>query len=218
MFLTRLGHACVRVEKDGARLVIDPGTFSAPDAVEGADVVLVTHQHADHVAVGALRDALAARPGLEVWAPTDVVAALTDGAPGVAGRVHAATGGDSFEAAGFAVEVFGELHAVVHPDAPRVANRAYLLDGALLHPGDSYTVPPRPVDVLLAPISGPWLLLADVVDYVRAVAPRLVIPIHDALYAPIGLGMVDRLLGPQGLGIGGATYLRPADGERVRVP
>jgi L-ascorbate metabolism protein UlaG (beta-lactamase superfamily) len=28
MLLTKLGHSCVRLEKDGARLVIDPGVWS----------------------------------------------------------------------------------------------------------------------------------------------------------------------------------------------
>lgn len=217
MDLTRLGHACVRLEKPGARLVIDPGSFSAPDAVDGADAVLVTHEHGDHVVPAALRGALAARPALEVWAPAGVVATLTAGSPELVDRVHTATAGDAFEAAGFAVEVFGALHVAVHPDVPHIANVAYLVDGAVLHPGDSFTVPPRPVDVLLVPIAAPWLRLGDVVDYVRTVAPRLAVPIHDALYSPIGLGLADRLLGPHGLGIGTAEYRRPADGQPMAL-
>jgi len=213
MKLTRLGHACVRLEKHGTRLVIDPGSFSAPDAIDDAGAVLVTHEHADHVVSAALRAALVARPALEVWAPAGVVATLTEGAPELVDQVHTVRAGDGFEAAGFAVEVFGALHAAVHREVPQVANVAYLLDDTVLHPGDSFTAPPRAVTVLLVPISGPWLRLGDVVDYVRAVAPRIAVPIHDALYSPAGQGLADRLLGPHGLGIGGAEYRRPADGE-----
>ncbi len=37
MRFTKLGHSCVRLDKDGAVLVIDPGTFSdAAGALDGA--------------------------------------------------------------------------------------------------------------------------------------------------------------------------------------
>jgi L-ascorbate metabolism protein UlaG (beta-lactamase superfamily) len=45
MRFTKLGQSCVRLEKDGAVLVIDPGTFSdASAALEGATALLVTHR------------------------------------------------------------------------------------------------------------------------------------------------------------------------------
>src|SRR5258708_22286068 len=55
MRLTKLAHAGVRLVKDGATLVIDPGGFgSGAEALAEADAVLITHQHADHPDEGAL--------------------------------------------------------------------------------------------------------------------------------------------------------------------
>ena len=36
MRLVKLGHACVRLEKDGGALVIDPGMWTGPEALLGA--------------------------------------------------------------------------------------------------------------------------------------------------------------------------------------
>src|SRR5680860_431519 len=48
MRITKFGHACVRIESDGQVLVIDPGSFTDREAVDGATGVLITHEHADH--------------------------------------------------------------------------------------------------------------------------------------------------------------------------
>lgn len=60
MRLTKLGHSCVRLEKDGATLVIDPGIWSGPGALDGASAVLVTHEHPDHLDADAIGAALTA--------------------------------------------------------------------------------------------------------------------------------------------------------------
>jgi L-ascorbate metabolism protein UlaG (beta-lactamase superfamily) len=65
MRFTKLGHSCVRLEKDGAVLVIDPGTFSdASAALEGATALLVTHEHPDHLDADAVTAALVSDPDL----------------------------------------------------------------------------------------------------------------------------------------------------------
>ena len=60
MRLTKYAHSCLRVEHDGGVLVVDPGVFSEPAALDGADAVLITHEHPDHLDVAALTRAAGA--------------------------------------------------------------------------------------------------------------------------------------------------------------
>lgn len=190
--LTRLGHSCVRVAGAHGAFSIDPGSFSdVPAALEGVAHVLVTHGHPDHVDVAAV----AAATHVTVHAPAQVVEALAaEGVP--AQRLHAVVAGERWQVEGVEVQALGELHEVIHPDVPRPTNVAFLLDGAVLHPGDSYTTPPAgvAVDILLEPVGAPWLRLGDVVDHVRAVAPRRVVPVHDASLSDLGRQAAVRLL------------------------
>ncbi|MEU8569801.1 MBL fold metallo-hydrolase [Streptomyces pathocidini] len=212
--LTKKGHACIRLEKDGQVLVIDPGAFSEADAAVGADAVLVTHEHLDHFDEGRLRAALEANPAAEIWTLRSVADKITTAFPG---RVHTVGHGDAFTAAGFEVEVHGELHAVIHPDMPRITNVGYLLDGSVFHPGDALTVPDRPVDTLMLPVQAPWSKVGEVIDYLRELAPRRAIDVHDGLLSDIARTVYDRMLGPDGPGVGGAEHGRLAPGETLAL-
>jgi L-ascorbate metabolism protein UlaG (beta-lactamase superfamily) len=210
MKLIKKGHACVRIERDGRTLVIDPGGFSEGDAAVGADALLVTHEHADHFDEGRLRAAMEANPAARIWAPRSVAERISTTFPG---RVHTVGEGDSFDAAGFEVEVHGQLHAVIHPDIPRIANCGYLVDGSLFHPGDALTVPGRPVDLLLLPVHAPWSKVSEVIDYVREVAPRRALDVHDGLLSDQARPVYDRMIGD----LGGVNHGRLAPGESVSV-
>jgi L-ascorbate metabolism protein UlaG (beta-lactamase superfamily) len=212
MELTKFGHASVVLERDGRRLVLDPGAFTDASALDGAEAVLITHEHMDHFVEDRIRAALADVPGLEVWTNPTVAAALE----GHGGRVHVVGQGDAFTAAGFDVKVFGEWHAVIHPDIPVVRNVGFLVDDAVFHPGDALTAPDVPVDTLLLPANAPWSRMADLIDYVREVKPGRAIGVHDALLSEIGLGLVARMLGDGGPGTG-APYQRVAVDERVSI-
>ncbi|MDB1089244.1 MBL fold metallo-hydrolase [Streptomyces sp. ACA25] len=214
MELTKKGHACVRIAKDGRTLVIDPGAFSEEDAALGADAVLITHEHPDHFDEGRLRVALDADPALEVWTLRSVAEQLTAAFPG---RVHTVGHGDTFRAAGFDLEVHGELHAVIHADLPRVTNIGFVVDGAVFHPGDALTVPGRAVSTLLLPVHAPWSKFSEVVDYVREVRPERALAVHDGLLGEFGHVVYGRNLGPQGPGLGGAGYARLVPGETTTV-
>jgi L-ascorbate metabolism protein UlaG (beta-lactamase superfamily) len=211
MKLTKMSHSCVRLEKDGRTLVIDPGGFSEEDAALGADVLLVTHEHPDHFDERRLRAALDADPGAELWTLASVAGGLSAAYPG---RVHTVGHGDAFTAAGFDIEVHGELHAVIHPDIPRVTNVGYLVDGGLVfHPGDALTVPDRPVQTLMLPVMAPWNKISEVIDYVREVGPRRAYDIHDALLTDLARPIYDRQIGA----LGGTEHLRLAAGGTARV-
>ena len=191
MLLTKLEHACVRLEKDGATLVIDPAAWSMPRALEGASAVLVTHEHFDHFDADGLRAALTADQGLQLWTNESVASEFA----GFSNQqVHAVDEGDTFTAAGFEVHTYGHLHAVLHRDIPVIENTGFLIDGSLFHPGDSFTVPQDPVQTLLLPASGPWLKTGEMIDYAREVAPQRGYVIHEALFGDIGLMVLDNFL------------------------
>jgi L-ascorbate metabolism protein UlaG (beta-lactamase superfamily) len=207
MRITKFGHACVRLEYDGTVVVIDPGMFTDPEAVDGADAVVVTHEHPDHY----LPDHLA-RTDAPVFTIDAVAARIREDAPAVAERLTVVTPGQEFDPGIPAVSV-GELHAVIHPDLPRFFNSGYLFtlgDTTVLHPGDALTVPEQQVDVLCVPVCAPWMRAAEGIDFARAVGAPRNIAIHDRVYSEAGLRIVD---GQYGLLLPETqAYTRLADG------
>jgi L-ascorbate metabolism protein UlaG (beta-lactamase superfamily) len=186
--LTKFTHSCVRLDDGDRSLVIDPGGFSEVEtALDGAQGVLITHEHADHLDEQRLRAAATADPRLRIWAPSGVAGTLAD----LGEQVVPVAPGDSFDAAGFAVETLGGQHALIHPTVPVVANNGYLIDGTVYHPGDSFIVPTEQVQVLLLPIHAPWSRVADVIDFAVSVRAPRAFPIHDALLSEFGLPIVE---------------------------
>ncbi|MHC5794788.1 MBL fold metallo-hydrolase [Lacisediminihabitans sp. FW035] len=180
MRITHYGHACVLVETARARILIDPGTLSTGfEGLRDLDAVLITHNHDDHLDLPRVTELLAHNPGAIVLADPESADSLPARAVGQ---------GDRIEAGGTIIEVIGESHAPVFENFPGSANVAYLLDdGAFFHPGDSFELPEVPVDVLALPISGPWIKLGEAIGYLRAIAPRVVLPIHEAAWADLGM-------------------------------
>lgn len=209
MQLTKYTHACVRLEKDGRALVIDPGEWSEPEALTGAAGVLVTHEHVDHVDVDMLVAAQTRNPALVVHTHASVAAQLAE--KGVTAQSVAT--GDTFEASGFTVAVVGGEHAEIYDGLPGCVNLGFIVDGRVYHPGDAVHVPDASIDTLLVPVSAPWLKLAEAIDFVRAVRPHRAFPIHDAMLSENGKRGVDRWLD----GKGNTDYGRLSSGESADV-
>src|SRR3954449_4112126 len=184
MRITKLGHSCVRIEHDGHVVVIDPGSFSEREAVDGATAVLVTHEHADHLDLDHLRATDA-----PIYTIEDVRAQIAEADPAVAERVQVVSQGQQFDV-GVPVTAIGEQHAVIHPDIARIRNSGHVLDVAgtrVYHPGDALTPAGGPVDLLLLPVHAPWSKVSEVVDFGRDVGAPRSVAMHDGLLAETGL-------------------------------
>ena len=193
MKLTKFTHACVRLEKDGRVLVLDPGNFSETgEALAGAEAVLITHEHADHIDVPAVAGALRSATDLLLYAPAGVADQMRTEVPEATARINAVDPGTSLDVAGFAVRSFGGQHALIHPQIPVVANIGYLIDDNVYHPGDSFIVPDGiSVKTLLVPLHAPWSKSAEVVDFVVSVRAPRAFQIHDGLLNDNGLKVVE---------------------------
>lgn len=185
MILTKREHACLVLEHDGSSLVIDPGSFTAPFDAPGLVGIVVTHEHADHVTPDHLDRLLGSAEGVELFAPAGVAAAL----PGYSWQI--VTAGDARSAGPFSLAFSGGRHAVIHSSLPVVDNLGVMVNDTLYYPGDSFTAPEGPVDVLAVPASAPWLKIGEVMDYLEAVRPRRALPTHERVNSDAGNAMAN---------------------------
>ncbi|MFD3427366.1 MBL fold metallo-hydrolase [Nocardia fluminea] len=206
MKITHYGHACVLIEIVGTtadrRVLIDPGTYSNGfEELRDLDLVLITHAHPDHLDLARTTALLDRNPKARIVVGADAA----EGLDAYAAVRVVAEPGDRLTAGGVELHVTGGEHACIHPDLPTSRNNGYLIAGTVFHPGDAFDLPPGPVDTLFVPAGGPWMKLQESIDFVRAVAPRIAIPIHQAGLAPAHQNMHHHLL----------STLAPADIEVV---
>ncbi|WP_354182115.1 MBL fold metallo-hydrolase [Arthrobacter sp. UYP6] len=222
MKLTKYTHSCVRLERDGNVLVLDPGSFSeVEEALNGASAVLITHEHADHLDRERVLAQMEANPGLVLYAPAGPAAQLRTAAAGdgsgAAERIFDVEPDTAFTVAGFDVQSFGGQHALIHPLVPLVANVGYLIEGTVYHPGDSFVIPNGlTVQTLLVPIHAPWSKVGEVIDFVIASGAERAYPIHDALLNERGLGVAEGHVTRFGE-LYGTVYRHLSAGESVQV-
>jgi L-ascorbate metabolism protein UlaG (beta-lactamase superfamily) len=218
MFITHIGHACLLLETGGARVLVDPGAFTHGfEELTDLDAVLITHAHLDHYDAERLPVLLEANEGARLVAEPEVSAELKRTGLDVT-PLHP---GESLTVGEVTVTAAGGVHALIHTDLPRIGNVGLLFtaegEPTFFHPGDSYEAVPAGVDVLGVPLAAPWTALQQTVDFVRAVAPRVAVPIHDGTLSGPGRAIYLRNLGalaPEGTQVrdlagAGVTALEP---------
>lgn len=211
MKLTKFAHACMLLEKNGQKLLIDPGEYTPPIG-EIADVVgiVVTHEHADHWTAEQINPILAANPAARILATP--VTAKNMAAAGITVAAEAVVPGDALMLGEFKLHFFGGKHAIIHESIPQIDNVAVLVDDTFYYAGDSFFVPPVPVELLAAPASAPWMKLSETMDYIMAVKAPRVIQAHEMVNSDIGNGMAKARMTWATEQVGGVfTWLAPGD-------
>ncbi|SBS70546.1 MBL fold metallo-hydrolase [uncultured Microbacterium sp.] len=210
MRVTKHEHACLRLEREGKTLIVDPGSFTLPLAeLQDLIGIVLTHEHPDHWTSEHLDRLLKAAPGTPIYGPAGVAAA----AAGF--DIITVSPGETVELEPFTLEFFGGQHAVIHETIPVVDNVGVLVNDEFYYPGDSYTVlDGKDVRLLAAPVGAPWLKIGEAMDFVLAVAPRRSFGTHDMTLSQIG-----REMGRQRLRWateqGGGEFLALDPGESV---
>lgn len=189
MKVTKYAHACVVLEEQGNKVIIDPGNFT-PDfgSVEQVAAVVITHVHPDHFDPEHVQMIIAANPGVVVFTTDEVAKAWGDPHATV---VHAY---EDHTAGAFSFRFFGELHAEIHHTVPRPENIGVLVNGSFYFPGDSFVLADRDVAVLAMPAAAPWLKIGEAMDFLEATKPQRCFPIHDALLSDVGHTSVNKWL------------------------
>lgn len=179
MTIRKIGHSCLLFEKDGKRLLLDPGSYAfleneiTPDQIGVVDVILVTHDHSDHC-------------DPQYFAPLMGPDTRILGNSGVIKKLHGVgIEASVFEEGSIAVAGFSfEALATAHGQMPNAClhHCAYRIDKRVVVTGDSFD-PALDVwgscDILTLPVTAPWLRDVDVYAFLLSLSPKAVIPVHD---------------------------------------
>jgi L-ascorbate metabolism protein UlaG (beta-lactamase superfamily) len=208
MKITKYEHACLVIEHNGKKLVIDPGSLTSQfgDLNDIAGVVL-THVHFDHFNADHVAAILAKNPSAQVFGTAQIAQAVPT-------LPITAVTGDTAESVGtFTLNFFGEMHALVYEQYPQDQNVGVLVNNQLYYPGDSFTLPGVPVEILAVPTSGPWLKLAESLDFVKSVHPsRAFFATHDALLSEAGEKVLASWIEKMNNEVGGSYHpLKPGE-------
>ncbi len=178
MKITKLGHCCLLIEHKNKRILTDPGAWStAQNEVKNIDIILITHEHPDHLHIESLQIVLQNNPSVKIITNTAVGKIIAE--KGITFDVletsqHATHGNILFEA-------FGDKHEEIYEELGMVQNTGYFIDNILFYPGDAFTNPDKPIKILALPIVAPWTNFKKSMLYALEVKPEIAFPVHDGM-------------------------------------
>jgi len=157
----------------------DPGSYTTEEHAKekNLDIILITHEHGDHLHVESLKDIIAGNPQAKI---------ITNES---AGKILQETGikyevlpkKTEQEVAGVKLEAHDCKHEEIFEEVGQVQNTGYFIGPRLFYPGDSLYNPGKPVEILALPVAGPWTRVRDFMKYALDVKPKICFPVHDGM-------------------------------------
>ncbi len=178
MKITKFGHCCLLIEEAGLKILTDPGDYTTgQNQVTGVNIILITHEHSDHLHIPSLKMVLQNNPLAKVVTNRSVGLLLDKE------NIPYAVVEDeqSLTEQGVLLEAFGRKHHFIYEGVPELANTGYFINHKLFYPGDALTNPDKPVEILALPLLAPWLKFTEAVDYAKLVKPKTCFPVHDGM-------------------------------------
>lgn len=171
------------IEENGLRVLTDPGAWTtAQNKITGIDIILITHEHADHFHVESVKTILKNNPLARISTNSGVGKILSqENIP-----FTLLEDKNSLSVRGVNIEAYGKEHAYIYKTVPTVVNTGYFIDGRFFYPGDNFYNPQKPVEILALPVAGPWMKIADALEYLHQIKPKKAFPVHDGMLKIFG--------------------------------
>jgi L-ascorbate metabolism protein UlaG (beta-lactamase superfamily) len=201
MHITKLGHCCMLIEVNGKKIMTDPGGWSdfKQNVITDVDIILITHEHGDHLHTESLHRVLKNNPEAIVVTNTSVGKILKNEQI----SFEKLEDTENNTVAGIYLEGHGKMHKEIYGDMGMVQNTGYFIENTFFYPGDALTDPKKQVEALALPVVGPWLNIKDTINYAKALKPKIAFPVHDGMLKITGPfhALPKNLLTPEGIDV-----------------
>jgi L-ascorbate metabolism protein UlaG (beta-lactamase superfamily) len=180
--ITPILHATARIEAGGKVIYIDPNKPTDYSGMPQADLILITHDHGDHVDHDLTSTKILSKNDTEIWAPSAVHEFVTNAT--VTGN------GETKKWGNFTIEAVPAYNVERGPAPgkfyhPKGVGNGYVITYGgkrFYFTGDTEATPEmrelKNIDVAFVCMNRPTMTVDEAADVVRAFHPRIVIPYH----------------------------------------
>lgn len=179
MIIKRHAHACIEVRTKNKVIFIDPGDFGVPNNLLDADIILITHDHFDHVSHESLKNISKKKKDIKIYG-SKTLKEKSDF------NVIEVKEGDVILEDDLIIKVFGSLQDIANLNDPPIENIGYYINDTLFHPGDALTGFEN-MNIVLLPLAAPWSKATDLQKFIRKYKPKAVIGYHDITLNDMGI-------------------------------